>query len=256
MSARAKSAKPAAKPRTKPVTARPEPESPETTGTAGITKICQQVLSETVFDGKTTKVNLFGGEARGLIKVLCEGAADFEPVKQIVEANADGDDTAHFGDQGGVMVPEWFANMCGDEGTGQSLAVAMGYASSLVVPFLKRTEMPVKNYGRLVALVMCAQAQLSGDQLEALFERMHQHDGSEERDKKTLTAAAKTIAAARGISVEDAERELEALAKSGAKSAAKSGGKTASKSGGKPGAKVAAKVAEESASGGSEDDDE
>jgi hypothetical protein len=255
MSARAKSAaaKSAAKPRTKPVTARPEPESPEVTGTAGITKMCQQVLSETVCDGKATKVNPFGGEARGLIKVLCD--ADFEPVKLIVEANADGDDTAHFGDQGGVMVPEWFANMCGDEGTGQSLAVALGYASSLVVPFLKRTEMPIKNYGLLVALVMCAQAQLSGDQLEALFERMHQHDGSEERDKKTLTAAAKTIAAARGITVEDAERELEALAKTGGKTAAKPGGKTAAKSGGK--SAKAAKAAEEDASGdGSDDDDE
>jgi hypothetical protein len=231
----------------KPVTARPKPEDPETIGTNGIVSACRHVLSETVLD-KPTKANPFGGSAKGLIKVLCAATKEeFEPVQQIVRANSENEAPEHFGDRSGLMIVEWFALMCGDDNVGQSLAVALGNASSLVAPFLKHTGLPVTNYGLLVALVMCAQAQLTGDQLTEFFEYMHQHDGSDKVEAKTMKAAAKAIADARGITVEQALAELAALRDGETAAASKAKPKAADKPAGKANKSESARVVKSAA---------
>lgn len=202
------------------VTKKPAPESPEAIATAGLTDFCRQVIGAEVL-GKATKTNPFGGEAKGLLTSLCQKGPP-KVVERIVAAHTRSEDDDfdfvdnEFGEKEHV-VKGWLKQLCGNEDKAASLTAAMRYASSLVVPFMRRTGQSTKNYGVLVALVMAAQSQLNATELEALFEEMHRHDGSEEKKDLAVRQAAKLLAAQiaeeQGISLEAATAQLEKLAK-------------------------------------------
>lgn len=243
---------------TKSVTKKQAMVPPEETATKELTKLFREIIAREVLEkGPEEKfaANPLAGLSKGLLPLMFEEGQSESVVKAMLEAEEGEEDSGReygdevFGERIERVVLWLTAAM--EEPKAAALASAMRHASSLVVPFMRATGTPAKNYGNLLVLVMAAHFRLEGEEASAWLEAMKGHDGSEEQKKKTLAKSVANIAAALDITEEEAR---ERVMGAGAAAAKKGDAKKAAKK--KAAAKSAAASDSEASEASDDDDDE